>query len=492
MRNHTGANLDVFETLEKKSAAQAPGSRAPSTIPPPPPPTLRVSGDARNAPKQTFLRLSTPFSQKLPPPPSVRLVQKVAVARPVILPPPPRSTAPASEAIKPRAHPSSLAPVALEPAKPASISQRIEIDGVEPLAPNRDRNRKAFVMGLAIGVAACVAAVLCFLPQAGQIAVNVADSKGSAVPHLSIAIDGKPRCDSAPCIVPDIAPGSHTVKVEASGFEPPADKAVDVESRKDTTVDFSLALTANGGTGLRAIGTQPGVELFVDDKEIGPLPQILHDMAPGGHKVKFAGSERYAPVEKMVMVTQDELQDLGVVTLQVVKGKATFSPQTPGASLFLVSGSDRWVLPALPISVDIDTSKPWSLVASKPGFDDYSQPIRFEDGQAEKAFKVVLEPKTMTSRPSTDLSETNPASPPGATPTSSQGAATGGAFLKINSIPAASITLDGKPIGSTPKLKYRVSPGMHSLVFVNPDQGFEKQISVTVAAGETKAAICRN
>jgi serine/threonine-protein kinase len=341
------------------------------------------------------------------------------------------------------------------------------------------------MMGFAIGVGVSGAAVLCFLPHAGQIAVNVADAKGSTVPHLSISVDGKPQCASAPCIVPDVAPGSHTVKVEASGFESPADKAVAVESRKDTTVDFTLALTANGGTGLRVIGTQPGIELFVDDKEIGPLPQALHDMAPGGHTVKFAGSERYAPLEKRVMIAQDELQDLGVVTLQVVKGKATFSLQTPGASLFLVSGGDRWVLPALPISVDIDTSKPWSLVASKPGFDDYDKPIRFDDGQAEKVFKVTLDPRTATSGPPTDLAATTSAA-------SSEIPAAGRTFLKINSIPAASVILDGKSIGSTPKLKYRVAPGTHSLVFVNPDQGFRKQISVTVAAGETKAAICRN
>ncbi len=349
-------------------------------------------------------------------------------------------------------------------------------------------------MGFAIGVGASAAAVLGFMPHAGQIAVNVADAKGSTVPHLAISIDGRQKCASAPCIVPDVAPGAHTVKVEAKGFEPPADKAVAVESRRDTTVDFSLALAPNGGTGLRAIGTQPGIELFVDDKEIGPLPQVLHDVAPGAHRVKFVGSERYAPLEKMVTITQDELQDLGVVTLKVVKGKAMFSLQTPGASLFLVSGSDRWVLPALPISVDIDTSKPWSLVASKPGFDDYDQPVRFDDGQAEKVFKVTLDPRTTTSGLATELSEASPASSPAATPqtASNDAAAAGGTFLKINSIPAASVILDGTPIGSTPKLKYRVAPGTHSLVFVNPDQGFKKQISVTVAAGETKAAICRN
>jgi hypothetical protein len=338
-----------------------------------------------------------------------------------------------------------------------------------------DPNRAPWVTRWALGLFVPVI-VFYLVPHAGHVAVNVADAKGSRVSHLSIYIDGKRRCDSAPCLVSDVAAGSHTVRVEASGFEPPADRAVAVESRKDTTVDFRLAPTANGGTGICVAGTQSGTTLFVDDKEMGALPQCLHDMEPGSHRVKIAGSERYAPEERTVTVVRDELQDLGAVTLKVVKGKATFSRETPGATVFLVSGGDRWEIPALPISVDIDTSKPWSLVASKPGYGDYVQPISFDDGQAEKVFAVALNAKTgnVALGPPSPVAET------------------GEAFLKINSIPASSVTLDGKPIGSTPKVKYRVSSGTHSLVFINLDQGFKKQISVTVAAGETKAAICRN
>jgi hypothetical protein len=62
------------------------------------------------------------------------------------------------------------------------------------------------------------------------------------------------------------------------------------------------------------------------------------------------------------------------------------------------------------------------------------------------------------------------------------------AFLNINSIPVSAALLDGKPIGGTPKLKFPVSAGVHSVLFINADQNFKEQISVTVAAGETKDA----
>jgi hypothetical protein len=344
-------------------------------------------------------------------------------------------------------------------------------------------------IGLALGVV-LVASVFALTPHSGRIAVNLGDSKGSAVPHAAIYVDGKKQCDVTPCIVSDVAAGSHTLRVEASGFEAQADKVVVVESRKETTVDFSLASTTNGGTGIRVTGMQPGTKLFVDDKEVGPLPQDLHDMDPGTYKVKIVGSERYAPLEKTVTIAKDEFQDLGAVTLKVITGKATISSATPGARVFIVSGSDRREVLAMPMSVDLDATKPWSLVGTKPGFNDYILPIDFDDGQAEKSFTIALG----NSAPATDTRpHRSPAPAHASTPlVPNDVGAAGQAFLNINSIPVSAVTLDGKPIGSTPKLRYRVSPGPHSLVFVNADQGFKKQISVAVAAGETKAAIGRN
>jgi serine/threonine-protein kinase len=461
-------------------------SSAPAPPPPHPPGLEARPSRAADRPAPMFPPPSVAPPAPLPAPPHQS-------TRPLAMPP---RSLPPSGGVRPSVGPAFRAP------PPDVHTSRRPVSRMEETALVRppDQSRAPLMIGVTLGVVALAAAVFYFMPRSGQIAVNVADSKGSAIPHLEIYVDGKKQCEAAPCIVSDLPAGSHTVKVEASGFEPPADKAVAVESRKDTTIDFALAPMANAGTGIRVTGTQPGTKLFVDDKEIGPLPQDLRDMTPGSHLVKIAGGERYAPAEKTVTISKDELQDLGTQTLKVVKGKATISLGTPGARVFIVSGSDRRELPALPISVDIDTSKQWSLVASKPGYNDYNQPISFDDGQAEKAFTVALDPKTPTpayggnAAPAWSPPPPRPSPAAASPPASTEGAAaaTGQAFLNINSIPASSIALDGKPIGSTPKLKYPVSPGAHSVVFVNPDQGFKKQISVSVGAGETKAAIGRN
>ena len=67
----------------------------------------------------------------------------------------------------------------------------------------------------------------------------------------------------------------------------------------------------------------------------------------------------------------------------------------------------------------------------------------------------------------------------------------GDGFLNINSLPASLVVLDGRPIGSTPKVHLQVPAGAHTVVFTNSELGVMKQVSVTVAAGETLAATAR-
>jgi hypothetical protein len=373
---------------------------------------------------------------------------------------------------------------------------------------------------VALGVAftAAVAGAVFFLttPRTGRVIVNVNDPKGVAINRVEIFIDGKKWCDTTPCAIDPVNAGPHEVKVLADGFEVPPARAITVESRKEASLSFALAPAAGrGGTGVKVAGNQPGVKLFVDDREIGPLPAEVRDLSPGSHRVRVVGNDRYLTMEKNVTVAKDEVLDLGTQQLKVVKGKITVTLGTPSAKVYIVSCAYRRELPILPISVDIDTSKAWQLEASRPGFNDYRQPVSFDDGQAEKTFLVTLDLRgagvasTFTPPPQpvaqTDpkpapvaVAKPKPAPQPPADPdpkptaaADPSGGGSGDSFLDINSIPVSNILVDGKPVGTTPKLHLQVSPGAHTVVFVNAEQGLKKTVSVSVGAGETKKAIAR-
>jgi hypothetical protein len=397
--------------------------------------------------------------------------------------------------------------------RPAAVpdfqpSQRRAMEATAMVRPPQNRTMLFVALGVA-GVVAIGAAL--FLPShPGRIVVNVTDAQGAGINHVEIFIDGRKQCDTAPCIVDQVAAGPHDVKVLADGYDAPPVQTLTVESRKDETAAFTLGSTA--GTGIRVGGTQPGVKLYVDDKESGPLPQELRDLTPGDHVIKVAGSERYQPLEKHVSVERQKIQDLGTVTLKVLKGKATISLGTPGARVFLVSGADRRELPMLPISVDIDTTKSWALEANKPGFVDYRQAIAFDDGQAERSYIVALDSKGFgpgqqmpaaygASEPDPMAGRRTVAAAPVARPTPHETAPAAAApapagegaeaFLNINSIPPSTAFLDGRSLGSTPKVHVSVKPGAHTVKFVDSDDGLTKTVSVSVGAGETKPAVAK-
>ncbi|HEX3769431.1 MAG TPA: PEGA domain-containing protein [Polyangiaceae bacterium] len=478
-------------TANPPLSSNPPPTRVLSRPPPPPP----ASGGVVGFPQA---RSSAPPS--FPPPPAINPF------------PPAMATTPGlglgghpGARTMPPSSPASFGNVPIPRPAPVPDFQPSHRRAMEATAMVRPpQNRTMLFVGLGVlGVIAIGAAL--FLPShPGRIVINVADSQGAGVNRVEIFVDGRKQCDTAPCTVDQVAAGPHDVKVLADGYDAPAVQTITVESRKDEIASFTLGSTA--GTGIRVNGTQPGVKLYVDDKESGPLPQELRDLSAGDHVIKVAGSERYQPLEKHVTVERQKIQDLGTVTLKVLKGKATISLGTPGARVFLVSGADRRELPMLPISVDIDTTKSWSLEATKPGFMDYKQAIGFDDGQAERSYIVSLDPKTAGSMqqtptyapPSQPISAPAPrpvshAAPAPAEPSGGGGGGGEGAeaFLNINSIPPSTAFLDGRSLGSTPKVHVSVKPGAHTVKFVDADDGLSKTVQVSVGAGETKGAVAK-
>lgn len=59
-------------------------------------------------------------------------------------------------------------------------------------------------------------------------------------------------------------------------------------------------------------------------------------------------------------------------------------------------------------------------------------------------------------------------------------------YLTLQSTPESAVALDGKPLGTTPKVKMAVTPGAHTLLFGNPTSTNRKSVSVVLRSGEAK------
>ena len=352
---------------------------------------------------------------------------------------------------------------------------------------------------LVAGLLAVVA--LLVLPSKGTLIVTAAGPGNKALDAVQVLVDGEKRCDGSPCRIEELESGTHMVKVVAPGYQETADTAVKIESGEEAVLNLTLA-ASSGGTGIRVSAEGSGLKLFVDGQEIGPLPAEVKDLTPGEHTIKVAGSERYEPYEQKVSVAADEIQSIGPLKLKVIKGLATINAgdNADDAKVLLESGSERRPIPSLPIKIDIATDKEYTLVATRKGYAEFRQPITFSDGEAEKTFVVSLqaeeeeEPEEAPSRAvaSSSRSSGSRSSVPAAIAAAAKPkpAATGGAKLNINSIPVSNVILDGRPLGSTPKIGVSVSPGSHTVVFVHPTHG-RKVSSVNVPAGGTATAAVR-
>ncbi|HEX7668990.1 MAG TPA: PEGA domain-containing protein, partial [Polyangiaceae bacterium] len=320
---------------------------------------------------------------------------------------------------------------------------------------------------------------------------------------VEILVNGEKRCASSPCTIEQLKADTYYVRAHAAGYQAMADIAVVVSPSAKAVQN--LTLTRAMGTGVKVVGEGTGLKLYVDGREVGPLPQEIKDMEPGEHAIKVAGNERFEPFEKRVTVDPEQMQTIGPLKLRVLKGLATIQPgaNADGAKVILISGSDRRTLPKLPITLDIPTTQQHTLVASKRGYDQFKLPIRFDDGQVERTFDVSLvelgngggavstgfsspgPTRTTTTSTTTTTPTYNAEPPPASTPSAGGGSAT----LNINSIPVSSVLLDGRPVGTTPRIGIHVNAGSHTVVFVKGSD--RKSASVTVGAGQTRTVAVR-
>ncbi len=345
-------------------------------------------------------------------------------------------------------------------------------------------------------------------PQKGRMVVTISGPGNKQIDSVQVFVDGAKRCDTSPCVVDDLDARNYFVKVTAPGYATPEPQQVEVTGGGERVLKLQLAALA-GSSGLKVSAEGTGLKLWLDGKEMGPLPQELKDVSPGEHTIRVAGNDRFETYEEKITIEADQTKVIGPLNLKVVRGLAIIEAgaNSDGAKMFLVSGSERRPLPELPVKIDINTDKSYRLAATKKGFADFDLPITFEPGNAQKRFVIDLRKQgddvtEVANLPTSTGATTGrgrtggTAVPTGGGTTQPTGGgttssvATGAGKLNINSIPASNIILDGRPLGKTPKTNVSTSAGAHTVVFVHPEFG-RKTVVVTVVAGKSATAMVR-
>ncbi len=414
---------------------------------------------------------------------------------------------------------SSVPPPPPVPTGHEALSRRDEPTAIRPRPPIPGPPAQAQAsgggarVGVIIGGVALVLALgalgYSLLPKKGSIKIMVAAKSGATVGAVDVYIDGQKKCEATPCVVADLDLGPKTIKVIAPGYLPAeSTEVIEANTKRDVTVPLEAsggapastsavaqgASATGGGPTLKIGGTdaEKGVHVFVNNTDKGTLPLEIKDLPPGPYKVRFEG-DRYEKTEKSIDLVAGQVNDMGEVKLKVLKGQVTLDLVTPGVSVTLVRRGEKKtekkvtdaVLKNPPVRLEIDTAESWRLVATKKGFDDFTQDLTFEDGQGDKTVKIEL---FEVGKPPPPQPGPGPGPAPDREPPPDRStAASGTGTLNINSIPVSKVILDGRPLGSTPKVGVSVPAGSHTVTFIHPDLGRETR-TVVVKNGETKTA----
>ncbi len=404
---------------------------------------------------QSLLQPALPSLVGRPPPPMSR--PPGAILPPGVLPPgaafAPRATIP------PSPHDGTYA----MPAQPAP-SQRLPY------------------LFAAIGAVLVAALFWVLLPKKGGLTVTVAGGPGNKeLAAVEVIVDNKVRCRASPCELPSLKQGTHYVEVRAAGYQATAKSAVAIVGGQTAVHNVQLI---RAGTGIKVFGEGSGLNLLVDGKEFGPLPQELREMEPGEHVIQVAGGARYEVFTQRIIVDPDRMTPIGPIRLKVTKGLATIRAGhgAEEAEVTLKVGDSRRVLPALPVRLEVETDRPHILIAKRKGYSNFEEPIAFEDGQAEKTIEI-----TLSERPAEPANVRRPRAPGEAVeePPAPEPAAVSAAMLQLTSTPPANVLLDGKPLGTTPLRDVSVEPGTHRVIFIHGAERKPKTVEVSPGSNQT-------
>jgi serine/threonine-protein kinase len=412
-------------------------------------------------------------------------------------PPAPAAGAPA-RSLAPPPRMSTPAP----PTRPTNRPpQPMAVPGVVPaptpapqIAPQyREKRSSALYVVLGAAVVAAIAAAWFLWPRTGSLVVTVSGPGNKPLDAVEILVNGNRKCASSPCTIDGLKSDTYYVRAHAAGYQAMADIAVVVSPSAKAVQNLTLVRAL--GTGVKVLGEGAGLKLYVDEREVGPLPQEIKDMEPGQHAIKVSGGDRLESFEQKITVEPETMQTIGPLKLHVLKGLATILPGNgaDGAKVILISGSDRRTLPKLPITLDIPTNQPHTLVATRRGYDQFKLPIKFEDGQVERTFEVALSEIGSSAAPAPPTTPAPapaaPSRPIAAAPAPAPAPAAGSATLNINAIPMSTVLVDSRPVGQTPRMGLKVSAGSHTVTFMHGED--RKSVPVTVGAGETKTVAVR-
>ncbi|MFC1504335.1 PEGA domain-containing protein, partial [Spirochaetota bacterium] len=213
--------------------------------------------------------------------------------------------------------------------------------------------------------------------------LTVTSSPGGA----AIKINGQ-TAGKAPVKREGLEFGTYTVRAELAGYTP-TEKAVII----DTDKPYTINLTLTKETGSFSVDSDPkGAVIFIDNISYGSTPKEIKKIAAGLHTLRLV-KEGFSTVEKEIEVTPAEADKKYFFSLTGTDGYISIKTFPDSADCY-INGTSAGKSPLVNYKIKPGVH---NLSIKKAGYDDYTQVIKINPGEAFSREIVLAMKKAMLS-----------------------------------------------------------------------------------------------
>jgi serine/threonine protein kinase len=267
--------------------------------------------------------------------------------------------------------------------------------------------------------------------------------------------------------------GNHTFTIKHKGFR---DKMFAISVKAGENIRRNITLERIS-TGFFLETDPPGATVYINDRpHSDKTPVTVDDLEPGTYTVRIVKGESYAPKTLEIDVVAGEINKLPLKELALREVHVTFNTKPWDVKAVLADGVERKELGRTPVTAKLDASKDYKITFSKDGYETLTKKVEFTPGEP----KVTIE--TALARKGPGPSRPRPPRPDVKQPG-------GNGYLSVQTRPWSKVSIDGRPIKTTPLVNHALRPGSYTVTVENPNFNIKRNYRVKIRPGKTTTLV---
>jgi hypothetical protein len=340
-------------------------------------------------------------------------------------------------------------------------------------------------VGAGAVVAAAVAVVLVLFvfgaSNTGMLELKVDPGDG-----LQVVLDGVNTLPgtTSPMTIADLPAGPHRLTIKHKSYK---DAQIDfmIYGGETLAKPVTLEKVASGFF----LDTVPaGASIWIDDRPYEEkTPVTVADLSAGTHMVRVSKGDSYEQISKEIEVVEGQIAKLPQMKLVLRSVEVTFNTEPAGATVVLISGTDRKKIGVSPAKVTIDTSKTYKVEYTLKDHKKVTKAIEEQDYAGKETVNLAA---LVMEKSAGGKGSSGKVASSGGKGSSGKAAASGPpGKLSVQTKPWSRVSISGRFIKNTPLVNHSMKPGTYTVTLENPQFNIKRTFRVKINSNKTTTLV---